>query len=197
MRRHAASIGLALLMLVGLPRAGSAGVLDIIWELSGPRMVGYGLYCRFTLDGKSVSCLPGRQEQALLAQAENHRPWIATEGYFYFSIPKNGFSNGDVYMLALEPSVEIPLTKYGDTLFYSGAGITYDGLFGPAFFAFDNFGYKVRPIAFQRKGWGVAYNIRFYPNDFAHDLFNPAVSASVPSDRPKEIIHTFSITIPF
>jgi hypothetical protein len=188
---------MALLMILGIPRTGSAGVLDIIWELSGPRMIGVGLYCRFTVDGDVISCLPGKQEAGLLEQARKHRPWIATEGYFFFTAgEKNGFDSGDVYMLALEPSVEVPLPlKFHDLLFYSGAGITYDGLFGPAFFAFDNFGYKLRPIAFQRKGWGIAYNIRFYPNDFSHDLFTPGVP--VPSDRPKEIIHSFSITLPY
>jgi len=196
MRRRAAVIGLALVTMMGLPHAGSAGVLDVIWELSGPRMIGVGLYCRFTLDGKSVSCLPAKQEEALLEQARRHRPWIATEGTFYFSIPKNGFDYGDAYMIAAEPSLEVPWpVKVDKWLVYSGAGITYDGLFGPAFFAFDNFGYKVRAIGFQRKGWGLSYNLRFYPDDFGRDLFNRAPPFT--GNRPSEVVHSVSITLPY
>jgi hypothetical protein len=99
-------------------------------------------------------------------------------------------------MLTAEPSLEIPLpVRSGTALVYSGVGITYDVLFGPDFDTFDNFGFKVRPIAFQRKGWGLAYNIRFYADDFGRDLFNRA--PPVVGDRPKEIIHTISLTIPY
>jgi len=194
-RRAIRMIGLLVAMLVTLPRASDAGILEVIWEMSGPRMLGVGAYCRFSVHGDVASCAPGKSEGPLIEQRKRYLPWFAVEGTFYFSVPHNGFDWGDAYMLAVEPEVEWAWPLRTDKfLVFSGVGYTYNGLFGPQFFAFDNSGVKIKPIAFQRKGWGVEYNIRTYADEFSRDLFNRA--PPFVGNRPRETIHAVALILP-
>jgi len=44
-------VALTALVLVGSPGRSEAGIGDLIWELSGPQMVGFGINCRYDLKG--------------------------------------------------------------------------------------------------------------------------------------------------
>ena len=37
------------LLVLATPRTGSAGIGELIWEMSGPQFVGGGIQCKFTL----------------------------------------------------------------------------------------------------------------------------------------------------
>jgi hypothetical protein len=49
MRRWIAAFATLLLVLLGVPRGSDAGILDFIWEMSGPQMLGYGYGCLFSV----------------------------------------------------------------------------------------------------------------------------------------------------
>ena len=187
-------LSLAILIMgvtFAVPSTARAGMLDIIWGMSGPRMVGVGAFCRITYQGEIVTCkITGRKEHP--------RVWLTGETAFYFSVgDKNGFDFGDAFMVTADPMVEWRwLAK--PFMVYSGAGATYNVLFGPDFDTFDNLGVKIRPIAAEWSGFvirGLQYNVRFYGDEFGRDLFGRA--RPVRGDRPREVIHTVSFVLPF
>ncbi len=190
MTRRVGLAAMAFITVLMMSRVSTAGVLDVIWEMSGPRMIGVGVSCRLSFDGQYKDCTP---VAARSGKPEEHKPWFVAEGTFYFSIPHNGFGWFDAFMVAAEPLVEFPWVSR-EWLVYSGVGASYDVLFGPGFSAFDNAGVKIRPIAVERNGWGVQYHVRVYPDEFGHDLFGRAPPAT--GNRPHETIQTASVTIP-
>jgi len=55
MTRRFAAVAV-LLFVLGLPRSSDAGILEFIWEMSGPQLIGYGHSCILPLRTKPVRC---------------------------------------------------------------------------------------------------------------------------------------------
>jgi hypothetical protein len=184
-QRHLRVVGIALLALLACPRAGSAGIIDFIWEMSGPQLIGFSLYhCELDLhrDPKDKShpeesnprCEP-------LPAREGHRHGLlrlTLDASPYFSTGKNSdtnrfewFKNG---MVAVEPMLEARwpcCAKNGEFSVHHDVGFSYSFLFGEHFARFNTPAVKITPAGVRfNKRISLAYNLRLYyklrPEDF-------------------------------
>jgi hypothetical protein len=202
-RARRTTAGIALVALLALPRAANAGILDFIWEMSGPQMVGGGFACRWTGDStKPQECRAG---SALKFATRNLKePWFKPPFYFglagtyHFSTGKN---SGDIeyrafrhHMLSLEPTVDVRSYERGENFrLYQGGGLTLNYVFGVGHKPFLKPGIKLTPIAVEYKNWSVAANVRLYPDGFTPDQFGKA--PPLQSDRPREF--TFGVGVSY
>jgi hypothetical protein len=193
-RARRTTAGIALVALFVLPRAANAGIIDFIWEMSGPQMVGGGFACRWTgSDTMPQECRAGSALK--LATGEPKEPWfkppfyLGLAGNYHFSTGKN---SGDIdyrffrhHMFSLEPTVDIRSYERGqDFRLYQGGGLTFHYVFGVGHKPFIKPGFKLTPIAVEYKRWSAAVNVRLYPDGFTPDQFGKA--PPLQSDRPRE-----------
>ena len=82
MGRRIVLVGTLLAALVGAPRPSDAGLLEIIWEMSGPRMIGLGYGCLFTVGMKTEECRVGSAMVHHMAEvtAPKLQPFIVLGG---------------------------------------------------------------------------------------------------------------------
>ena len=205
-QRRCWTIVCALTMLLILPRPGTAGIIEIIAEMSGPRMIGFGLECRLTFSGRWESCKVASPTTALIF-AENQpdvKMWLSVGGKYFFSINKtvNGqhYGTGEVKMWSFDPMLEFeskswPVKDFNlDLQVYHGVmGVSYNVFLGD-FPTFSNVALKLRPagvvIPFS-KNWGVdlSYDIRLYPRGVtAGDFGKDPIPGAEPS---REAVHSF------
>ena len=59
MLRRIAVLGMMLFALLGLPRSSHAGLLELIWEMSGPQMIGSGISCIYSVRLQRQECRIG------------------------------------------------------------------------------------------------------------------------------------------
>ena len=199
--------GLAILTLLGTPRQADAGLVDWIWEMSGPRMIGVAIDCRFSSRDNPECYL---FKPLLSGPRERPRSWLSLEGGLYFSIPKEeedadqDYGFGDVWMVAIDPVVHIRsmLARDGRLKVYHGVGASYNVLFGGNFSSFDKLGAKIRPIAFEYEvsdvfTYGLLYTVRLYANEFRNEDFGIAPRTDDTDDRPKEFVHGVTLVLRF
>ena len=79
-------------------------------------------------------------------------------------------------MIAFDPIAHVQLTpRDRQWKLYHGAGASYNFLFGNNFSSFNKLALKIRPAAFEYRAtrftWGVAYNMRFYADEFRAEDF--------------------------
>jgi len=190
-----------LLALLAFPRTGSAGIGEIILEMSGPQFVGGGLECKFTLLGTLEQCyaiVPGVSRERSGAK---QRVRLSLEGTGYFSTGKNSdgtdYEVGRIWMLAFDPMLEFVSHERGNgnvTVYHGFMGVSYNLFMGKGFDPFSNVALKLRPIGVRFKDFAVEYNIRFYSNRFTPDEFGQP--ASPPTNDMAEAVHSFSFLIP-
>ena len=176
-----------LLALLAFPRTGSAGIGEIILEMSGPQFVGGGLECKFTLLGTLEQCyaiVPGVSRERSGAK---QRVRLSLEGTDY--------EVGRIWMLAFDPMLEFVSRDRGNVRVYHGfMGVSYNLFMGKGFDPFSNVALKLRPIGVRFKDFAVEYNIRFYSNRFTPDEFGqPALPTT---NGMSEAVHSFSFLIP-
>jgi hypothetical protein len=191
--------GIVLVALLAFPRTATANILDMIWEMSGPQLIGIVvLHCKIDLQGRPGECrsvdvkLPDTPTRELPA-----RFWVSMEAAGYFSTGKNSGQNEfeafRIGMAGLDAALEVRSGSYKGWTFYHGlAGVTYNYLFGKGFDSFDKIGLKFRPIGVTRGRWiDLALNIRAYPNGFGSDElgFAPRLGQV---DRPLEVTYGLS-----
>ena len=187
----------ALAILLTLPRAGSAGLIEIIAEMSGPKMYGHSYECRLRLDGTWDSCKASTFVQNMFVTLDQpgRDMWLSLGGGYYYSADKtvngNDYGFGDVQMATFDPILEIESKSwpvdYSDLTFqlYHGVlGATLDVIFvqgeTPTFF---NAGLKLRPIGvvvpipglpgkLKRKlAFDYSFDLRIYPDRFTAEDF--------------------------
>src|SRR5262245_11902739 len=56
MLRRAAGVGILLFAVLCMPRTSEAGLLEFIWDLSGPQIVNVGFGCNFDMKFKKQDC---------------------------------------------------------------------------------------------------------------------------------------------
>ena len=192
-RRTLTVVGMVTVLL-GMPRTTSAGIIDVIWEMSGPQLLGGSFECRLGLNGAVGPCgIAGFQVNA-------HKPalpvWLSLAEGLYVSTGKNAsgqdYEFGKTWMVAFEPMLEVQSFNAGGLQIYHGVmGLSYDFLFGD-FSSFSNVGFKLRPVAFMiRDRIVIAYNLRLYPRGFTADQFGKVLLA--PADTKPETVHGFTI----
>jgi hypothetical protein len=178
-------------IVIGLPIPARASFLDIIWEMSGPQMLGYGLVlCRVPIVGGQTSCqVTEKRVGPGSPTISERRVWLNLEGAVYVSLWKDqgetDYRFGRYYMASFEPAIEFASKRSGNVRLFHGAGLASHFLAGPDFRRFTNAGFKVRPIAFEfGNRFELAYNERYYPNGFGADQFG--FDVVVPEDREFE-----------
>ena len=170
-------LGVAILLL-STPRTGSAGIGELIWEMSGPQFVGGGIQCKVTLHFELEICyvtLPVPVSFRTLKPKVRYR--LSLEGGLYGSTGKdsNGvtYEPGDAWMFAFDPMIELVhhdnWLPGGDRAeIYHGLGFSYNRLFGGGedWDAFNNAAIKVRPIGVRFGRTNLEFDLRIYPNRF-------------------------------
>jgi hypothetical protein len=186
-------------LLVGTATDARAGLIDIIWDMSGPQMVGLVLRCRVPLDGGATKCDLVEKKVGIQAGQtdvmKGPRVWFNVEGAVYTSTGKNeGNTNYRAFrthMLGFDPVAEYAWVSNDRVRVFSGAGATLQFLVGDGFNRFGKAGFKVRPIGVEiGDRVELAFNVRLYPDGFGADQFGFGPPPT--GDRPFE--RTFGFT---
>ncbi len=200
MVRRIAVLGVFLFAVLGVPRTGHAAWFEFIWEMSGPRMIGAGLSCSYSLKLQ-------RQECEWVKQNPGHEttgsrgPFIVLRGAYMFSTDHDSKTQNydwfDAQMVAVEPELTFrsKVGTPGGFRISHGAGISYDVLFGSDFSTFDKFGFTITPVELSYKCVSIAARIRVYPNGFTDDEFG--FGPRVNFNRPAEATYGFGLGINF
>jgi hypothetical protein len=193
----------ALAMLLLLPRSSSAGILEIIAEMSGPQMLGFPFECRLGLSKESGASFEFCHWFApLVGPGPEKKLWLTLEGgpYFATGAGKTGdlYETGDVYMLTFDPMIE--RVSFGDVKkgIYHGAGLTTNFLVGHKFRRFGNVGFKFRPVGFVIPTGGTtsldfSFHLRFYPSRFTAEDFD----VTAPSEEGVEWVRSVVVSFRF
>src|SRR5262245_43866352 len=169
-RTRFGTAGIALVALLSFPTVARASIIDVIWKMSGPQLVGAVLHCDVdpvsapSPDYTRSECrvLDYRFTGALKERKE--RPWwLSLDLGAYTSTGRNSedldFKKFDDNMVAFEPMFEIRgyTTPSGNLMFHHGlAGFSYNVLFGPEFGTFDKAGLKFRPVGVTiHRSWNL------------------------------------------
>jgi hypothetical protein len=206
-RRLAISCAVICASLIS-PRQARAGLADIIWEMSGPQMIGAMVRCRVPLGGDATVCDVAAVKSGLDATG-GPRFWLSFEAGAFVSTGRNSdgidYKFGRIGMLAVEPMLEFVGTGNLAAAYQKGAraGAVYFGV-GPLINhfivkgptpSFTKTGIKFRPIAIAFSGWALEYNVRLYPDGFTSDEFGFGARRDI--DRPFEAVQTISISVPW
>jgi hypothetical protein len=205
MGQRGVAAAIALVALLAFPRTGSAGLLDFIWEMSGPQMIGGGFACRWAADETlPQQCRVGGLRIEPLFTDQGEEPWLflSMAGGWYFSTGKDSrdatgarveYDFFENHMLTFEPTVEVLSRRFTpDLKMYQGlGGLTLNYLFGVDHKPFWKAGIKLTPILIEYKRWSFSANVRLYPDGFTLDQFKPV--PAVGDDRPSE--YTFGIGV--
>jgi hypothetical protein len=199
MGRRIAVVGTLLIALFGAPRTSHAGLLEIIWEMSGPQMIGSGLSCVYSVTLKKQECLIGGM--FLKPEAERptnpHGPFLVLGGAAFTSTDRNSATQAyewfDANMVAFEPGVMVVSvvdTPASPVRFSHAVGLSYGLLFGKNFRTFDKAAFLIAPVDVTYKKIAFGPKIRIYPNGFTDDEFG--FGPRLDFDRPPEITLGFS-----
>ena len=209
-------IGVALFtfLVCFVPTVASAGIGELIWEMSGPQFAGANIRCRTPLKVWKPTCYlsPAVKYRMTAVGQSSVKAWLSIEGGVYVSTGKNQkdeFGNefdyrfASVAMFGLEPMVEFlsPLKPNGNIdeedvfTIYHGVGYMFDGfvLNSPGPFSMD--GVKLRVIGLAYHRYEFDFNLRFYRHGTTPDQFGFGTPLDI--DRPSETALSFGFSVPW
>ena len=203
MRRRTAAVAVFLLAMLAAPRRSDAGVLDFIWEMSGPQMLGPSIGCMLTFKGELRRCLVSPLlTQRMLGDKGFQGPFLYVAGEYTFSTGKNAGGHDykffNTHRLAFAPQLMVRSTRVNNIDLFHAAGITYEYLFGvddADFPSFDKFGFVFTPVEFAFPKFSIAPKIRVYPNGYTADEFGFGPPPDDP-DRKHEWTYGLSVSFP-
>ena len=192
-RGRTAVVALALTMLLGIPRAASADLIDWIWDLSGPQMWGVGwLHCEILPQGGPVECKVPWIPSLPVDRAVS----IAVDSNVYFSSGKNSksadYDKFKVWMLNVDPMLQTKSFPFLPPEVYHGIGASYNVFFGPDFNTFESVALKLRFIGVRIRRFDAAYTLRIYPKKFMPEQFG--VPRKAPVGSGKDYAQSITIT---
>ena len=201
------------LLVLAFPGASQAGIMDVIWEMSGQQLLGFGLQCDISFDdGATPQCLIFGKRLGWETR-RSERAWVDLLAAGYFSTGTDNtennvqhhFSAGRARMIGFDPMVSMRWSPDSSSShrFYSGAGVSLQRFFGPDIDdAFNKWAVKLRPVGWDwDRGfvfWGhtwkldAAYNLRLYPNGF-----EAAENGRLSSISDAEVVHGFVVGLSF
>lgn len=193
------------------PRAAHAGLVDIIWEMSGPQMLGAGVECEWELTATNAEwCYVNAMNVAGNGQRRPDR-WFGsfTQGLrLYFSTGKNAEAGGQefdfrafrTWMLELDPMLHAGREFANGVRVYTGAGASLNRFFVVDARDFNNYAFKLRPLAVEyrrgRRAIGAGYTLRLYPNGFDANGIPPQM-ATLSRGTQTERVHGLEIILKF
>jgi hypothetical protein len=213
MSRRLAIFWAVLCATLVFPQTARAGLGDIIWEMSGPQMVGGIIRCRMPFGSGKKECGIRVLSKDTPPNPEVEHVWFAFEGGVYVSTGQNSggtnYTAGSIWMFAFEPMLEF---RYDGDISAAydrprdgvpGVGAVYGGV-GPLINrflvkgdtpAFTKYGIKLRPIAIAWSGWAIEYNVRLYPDGFTPDQFGFGPPMDI--NREFEAVQSISVSVPW
>ena len=206
------TLGIVLVASLAYPASARANIWDLIWKMSGPQMMGFPVHCEFALGDKdTVPNQPTTYDRVTPAPPYtrgecreldfrfygkvkprySRRLWLSVDGGPYFSTGKDPhgaidpeFKKFDVWMVAVEPLLEVRSLTRSKIMLNHGVGATYDVLWGDGFPTFDKAGIKFKPItATIARRVNASVTLRWYPTGTTLDEFGKT------SDRPEDFRH--------
>jgi hypothetical protein len=178
-----------------------AGLLDFIWDSSGPQFIGKVFRCRAAIKGQP-NCDPLFGRAATAPEAPF---WLSMESGIYLSLWKDSetdggtpvpFRFGRTVMFAFDPIAEFQSVRGSNWRLYHGIGGTSQVMVSGDFPKVGNLGYKVRLAGVEwGNGASVAFNLRFFPDEFGPDQFG--VGAPPVGDRPSELTWGVTVALPY
>jgi hypothetical protein len=208
MARRIAAIGAVLCVLIGIPRASDAGILDFIWEMSGPQLIGVSEGCLYSpKDKKFVQCRLGDIPTFLRRHMDikSKGPFIGFSAGLYGSTGVDSRTQQydwfQVGMLELATGLSFRTYQGGgkddasgndgnDVQIHHGFGVAYERLFGKHMSAFNKFAITITPVDVTVKKIAFGVKLRIYPEGFTDDDFNSALPQV--SDKPFETTISFT-----
>jgi hypothetical protein len=188
-------------VILGSALDARAGILDFIWDSSGPQFIGKVFRCRAAIKGEQ-KCDPlfGRPVTGPDAPF-----WISLESGVYISLWKDSetddevsvpFRFGRTVMFAFDPMAEFQSVRRSSWRLYHGIGATSQMMASGDFPKVGNLGYKVRVAGIEwNNGASVAFNLRFFPDEFGADQFG--VGLPPVGDRPSELTWGVTVALPY
>ena len=210
-------MALVMLAMLTCARPADAGWLDFIWEMTGPRMIGFGIDCEVAIarDPATACVTPfgrfPRPGTARLREGFDPRFWISTEAFYYRSKNSEAFSSSKgVNGFGVDPMLvfsRIKDMKYPSKSirFTAAAGLTLQRFWSEDFEAFGNSGFKFRPLSvevpfIQDTRLNFAYNLRYYWDGYeatsAVEGTQRIPAAFIKVDR-SETVHGFTVALIF
>jgi hypothetical protein len=191
-------------VLLGIPRASDAGILDFIWEMSGPQMIGIAEGCLYSAkDKKFVQCRIGDIPTFLRRHMdiESKGPFIGFSAGLYGSTGVDSRTQQydwfQVGMLELGTGLSFRSYQVGgadnkEVQFHHGFGVAYERLFGRHMRPVNKFAITVTPVDVTVKKIAFGVKLRLYPEGFTDDDFNAALPKV--SDKPFETTLSFTFS---
>jgi hypothetical protein len=207
MKRRNAILCLALLGTLAVPREADASLADLIWEMSGPQLLGLGAECEVGLSREPDPKCQFLSWPYRASWVDNRWFWLTVEARVYFSTGKNAEDDGVEFefrfqrarMIGVDPMLAFGrVSPSGHTRVHSGIGVSLNRMFGPDIEDFNNYAFKLRPLSvehiFRRVTLGAGYNLRIYPNGFNASGLPPG-GLGLTSEA--EVVHGASIELRF
>jgi hypothetical protein len=169
-------LALVVLAVLASARPANADWLDIIWEMTGPQMIGIGATCERSVraDGDWRCIVPFKRLGRPLGGARNEPLdwlWVSASAFYYVSTSHKGYGGGDVQGFGFDPMLVFSRFRGEDVRFTSGFGLSLQRFWSSDFDAVGNAGLKFQPVAVEFPVGGtakakLAYNLRYYWDGF-------------------------------
>lgn len=193
--------GIIFAAMLAAPGSAAAGIIDFIYEMSGPQMWGIPIQCDVdlrSLPAKSADGTPRNYQcrfiekhlggERLFRTAEDRWLWVSIGGGVYTSTTKdsrpNIFDAWKIGMVAYEPmlhirSVQSPgSTRSRFAIEHGAIGFSHMLFVGKGFEPFDNIGIKFMPLQVRYRRVSVGYTMRVFPKGFTSPQFGGPPSRS-------------------
>ena len=192
---------MVLIALLAVPSAASAGLIDMIWELSGPQLTGLVLIRCQSKSAQIFGC--GGGNPFGIQATIDERIWVDYDLAFYWSTGKDAgpqeYEAFKVFLFSLDPKLVVQPIKQAN-FFTIGAGPMFNLFTGSGFDNFSKKGWKIVPAARFNAGrlgnMEIAYTFRIYADEFVPDDFGPPPHA-INVDKPREVVQGMSVTVKF
>ena len=221
MGRRIAVVGTLLVALLGAPRPTEAGLLEIIWEMSGPQMLGLAFGCLYSPSTKefeqcrigenpTLVYLSKKPDMQTTADANKARTFIGFSAGIYGSTSEDSATQKykwwEIGMVELGTGLSFRSFNPPDNhvRVHHGFGVVYERLFGRGIEGFNNgairpfnkFAFTVTPVDVtinDKVAFGI--KLRLYPDGFTDDQFKAGLPPA--ENRPFETTVGFTFSLIF
>ena len=223
MGRRIAIVGTLLVALLAAPRRSEAGLLDIIWDMSGPQMLGLSFGCLIAPGAKTKAekfeqCRAGEiptvmrvsanPDTSTTADTDRPKTFIGFSAGIYGSTgvdsPTQEYKWWEIGMVELGTGLSFRSFNPPDNhvRVNHGFGVVYERLFGRGIEGFNNgaihpfnkFAFTITPIDVTiNDKVAVGIKLRLYPEGFTDDQFKAGLPPA--EDRPFETTVSFTFSI--
>src|SRR5215207_883478 len=140
-------LSLTLLIVMAAAAPARANIFDIIWEMSGPQLFGFGAQCEF--GRRPTRCLATVRRDAE-KDRQPPKTWLIVEPSLYLATGKGEWEVGSVVMAAVDPMIAVALKPDRDRhRFYTAAGASFNYFVGASVEDFGRVAFKIRPLTYE------------------------------------------------